>query len=509
MTQQGMATDALDALITEQMQAHQVPGLAVALIGHGCVAYERGFGVTSIEPDAALPITPQTVFRAGSVTKPMTATLLMRLVEDGLLDLDAPICEYDRDLRLSDPTAAAKITLRMLLSHTSGLPSDLEYHDRRTQRGYGTDLEQYTAEVLPYYRLIAPPGTGFHYSNPGINLAARLGEIVTDKPYPALMRDYLFAPFGMSRSTFDPLEALTVPLALGHARDTSNQVSVKRPFIDNPMEYPCGYALTTAHDLAAFALAHLGDGGLSADVIQSMHHVQADQYNGEGYGLGFRRRQYRGLRFVGHNGAIGKYGAVLAMLPDVGCGMVMLFNRAPGFWGSARQIMEQALDLLSETDVPVSEQQSAAVLPNLGPYAGRYLSYDLGLIEVAPDGIRVNGRLTERPHITRLDDERYYVINGALAEPYHEPPYDVDPAGLACFAGIYDADIDRWVVRVEGDALMIYSEDDRVEVRAVALSANRFACDFGVLDFEDIETGQSGAVVSALGYRFIRAGENA
>ena len=507
MTHHTMKADSLEALIAEQMQTHQVPGLAVTLIQGGRRVYECGFGLTSIEPDAGLPVTPQTVFRAGSVTKPMTSTMLMRLVEDGLLDLDAPICEYDRELLLSDPTATAKITLRMLLSHTSGLPSDLEYHDRRTQRRYRTDLEQYTAEKLPHYRLIAPPGTGFHYSNPGINLAARLGEIVTGKPYTALMREYLFAPLGMSRSTFDPLEALTYPLALGHARDAQGQVSVKRPFIDNPMEYPCGYVLTTAHDLASFALAHLGDGGLLVSVRNEMHQIQADRHNGEGYGLGFRGRQYRGMRFVGHNGAIGKYGAVLAMLPDVGCGMVMLFNRAPGFWGSARQIMNHALDLmLSEADLSTGQPESGAVLPDMRPYIGCYLSYDLGLIDVALDGIRVNGRLTERPCLTRVD-ERYAVINGALAENYDQPLSKVDPVELVHLTGVYDADIDRWVIRAEGDALMIYSEDDRVEVRAVALSANRFACDFGVLDF-DVQADQPTAVVNALGYRFVRTGDN-
>jgi CubicO group peptidase (beta-lactamase class C family) len=495
-----MNPELLELFIQDQMQAHQVPGLSIALVQDGQIVYERGFGVTSVE--AALPVTPETIFRAGSVTKPMTATMLMRLVEDGLLHLNMPIFEYDPNLQLTDPTAAQRITLRMLLSHTAGLPSDLEYHDRRISRAYSTDLEQYTAERLRHYPLIAPPGTGFHYSNIGINLAARLAEIVMGKPYPQLMHETVFALLGMSRTTFDPLTAMTYPLAIGHVRNLDGTVEVKRPFIDQPMEYPCGFALTTARDLALFALAHLGNSRLSETVIENMHSLQADRHNGEGYGLGFRLRTYRGQRFVGHNGAIGKYGAVLAMLPDAQCGVVMLFNRAPGFWAAARQIMELALDSLVGETVQVTDEPDLPIV-DLTPHVDRYLSYDLGLIDVEADEIRVNGAVIPSPTITQLDD-RYSIVNGALTERYGTPLAEVDPEMLSQYVGVYDADIDRWIVRVDEDQLAVYSEDDRVEVRAIAITHTRFACDFGILDFETDEAGQVVSLLNNLGYRFRR-----
>jgi CubicO group peptidase (beta-lactamase class C family) len=499
-----MNPEVLERLITEQMQAHQVPGLSIALLNPGDVIYERGFGITSVEADAALPVTVETIFRAGSVTKSLTATMLMRLVEDGLLNLDIPVCDYDATLKFSDRKAAQQVTLRMLLSHTTGLPSDLEYHDRRTSRTYPTDLAQYAAERLPNYRFIAPPGTGFHYSNIGINLAARLGEIVTGKAYPQLMHDYVFEPLGMSRTMFDPLTAMTYPLALGHMREADGTIQVKRPFIDQPMEYPCGFVLTTIRDLAIFALAHLGGGRLSSAVTETMHQMQADRHNGEGYGLGFRLRDYRGQGFVGHNGAIGKYGAALAMLPDAGCGVVMLFNRAPGFWTAARQITETALDLLLGEDVlPVSVPLDETSV-DYTRHVGRYLSYDLGLIEIEANEVRINGAVVTSPAIAQLDD-RYFMINGALAERYNAPLARVDAETLSRYAGLYDADIDRWIVRVNGDGLLVYSDDDRVEVKAIVLTKTRFASDFGILDFEqDKDTGQGVSLVSALGYRFQR-----
>jgi CubicO group peptidase (beta-lactamase class C family) len=496
-----MTPEQLERLIIEQMQAHQVPGLSIALIQQGEVVCERGFGITSVEADAGLPVTPDTLFRAGSVTKPMTATMVMRLVEIGRLDLDTPVGEYDAGLKFSDPAAAQTITLRMLLSHTAGLPSDLDYHDRRTSRTYSTDLEQYTAERLPQYAFIAPPGTGFHYSNIGINLAARLAEIVVGRSYPLLMQSLVFDSLDMARTTFDPLTALTYPLALGHTLNTDGSIEVKRPFVDQPMEYPCGFALTTIRNLSTFALAHLGNGLLSSTLISTMHTLQADRHNGEGYGLGFRVHEHRGRRFVGHNGAIGKYGAVLALLPDAQCGVVMLFNRAPGFWTAARQIMDMALDLLTGEQSQRVSATSSLPEADYTAYVGRYLSYELGLIDVEPNEVRINDKVAMSAIIARLN-ERYSMINGALAERYETPLAEIASEVLPQYAGVYDADIDRWIVRVKGDQLTVYSEDDRIEVKAIPLTATRFACDFGILDFESDTTGQVVSLLCSLGYRF-------
>src|SRR4051794_30959241 len=105
------------------MAAASVPGLALAAVHHGEVAYARGFGVTSVE-DGGIPVTPQTLFQIGSTTKPLTGTMLLRLVERSDLDLDRPVQTWMPDFTLSEPKAAERVTLRMLLSHTAGLPWD-------------------------------------------------------------------------------------------------------------------------------------------------------------------------------------------------------------------------------------------------------------------------------------------------------------------------------------------------------------------------------------------------
>src|SRR5215213_7579287 len=120
----------LEQLISDKMREAIVPGLALAIVQGDEVIYARGFGVTSTD-DNATPVTPDTLFRIGSVTKPLTGTMIMRLVEMGILDLDKPITDYVDWLVVGDPNVASQITLRMLLSHTAGLPTALDYVGRR------------------------------------------------------------------------------------------------------------------------------------------------------------------------------------------------------------------------------------------------------------------------------------------------------------------------------------------------------------------------------------------
>jgi CubicO group peptidase (beta-lactamase class C family) len=114
----------LEQGIEAKMHESHIPGLALAIVQEHKLIYARGFGVTSVE-GGGIPVTPETLFRIGSITKPLTGTAIMRLVEAGKLDLDIPVKAYIGWFRLSDPEATEHVTLRMLLSHTSGLPTDV------------------------------------------------------------------------------------------------------------------------------------------------------------------------------------------------------------------------------------------------------------------------------------------------------------------------------------------------------------------------------------------------
>lgn len=117
--------DKMKQRVERFMEEDYIPGLALAIVRGQDIIYARGFGARSVEDEGA-PVTEETLFRIGSITKPLTSTAIMRLVEEGKLELDRPIKAYFKDFRLSDPAASDQITLRMLLSHTAGLPTHYE-----------------------------------------------------------------------------------------------------------------------------------------------------------------------------------------------------------------------------------------------------------------------------------------------------------------------------------------------------------------------------------------------
>ncbi|HEY6542406.1 MAG TPA: serine hydrolase domain-containing protein, partial [Ktedonobacteraceae bacterium] len=222
----------LEESIEIQMRETYVPGLALAIIQEKELIYARGFGVTSVE-DGGLPVTPQTVFRIGSTTKPLTGTAIMRLVEANKLTLDEPITTYIDWFTMEDKGAASRITLRMLLSHSAGFPPSAEHFGSRDLEG----LEAFVREQVIHYQLVSPPGSSLTYSNPGIALAGYIAEVVSGKHYTKLMQDLVFDPLQMKRTTFDTAVAMTYPLAQAHDLSKDKILSTRHRFADNVAGY--------------------------------------------------------------------------------------------------------------------------------------------------------------------------------------------------------------------------------------------------------------------------------
>jgi CubicO group peptidase (beta-lactamase class C family) len=306
------------------MAAARVPGVAIALLREGDLVYARGFGVTAVD-DGERAVTPATLFRIGSVTKSMTGTLVMHLVADGKLALDAPVTSYIPWFRLSDPDATDRVTIRMLLSHTAGLPHDHKPYGSRDPAA----LERRVREEVPAYQLVAPPGARWSYSNTGIHIAAFLAEVVGGKPYAELMHQHLFAPLGMDRTTFDPTVAMTYPLAQSHDLAEDGALRVRRRYADNAANYASGQAISNVLDLARFAQLHLrgGEPLLSRALVDEMHRPHAERPAGGAYGLTFSLGESNRVRRVGHGGAITEFGASFDLAPDRGAAVITLRNR--------------------------------------------------------------------------------------------------------------------------------------------------------------------------------------
>ena len=235
------------------MKQANVPAVALAVVNKEEILYARGFGLTSVGEGGA-PVSPRTLFRIGSVTKPLVGTAVMRLVENGQLDLDQPLNAYIKWLRFSEPQAEEQITLRMLLSHTSGLPAD-------SHSGYGEPdaLERYVRERLPHYFFVAPPGRLYSYADAGFSLIGYIAQVVTGKRFSDLMQELVFSPLEMHLTTFDPQVVLTYSFALPHIlRD--NHLHVLHKVSSGQAIAPAGGVYSTVVDLAHFAMMHLQHG---------------------------------------------------------------------------------------------------------------------------------------------------------------------------------------------------------------------------------------------------------
>jgi len=185
-------SDALLADLPRLMRIAAVPGLAIAVLQDGRLTWTRGFGVKNIQTGD--PVTDETLFEAASMTKPVFAYVAMRLVDEGRLALDRPLVDYRRPDYLANDPLLAKITVRDVLRHSSGLPN--------WARGP--------------LATIAPPGSGYHYSGEAFVWLQLIVEQVLGMSLDDAMRDRLFGPAGMSRSTFGWDEAVAKAAVYGH-----------------------------------------------------------------------------------------------------------------------------------------------------------------------------------------------------------------------------------------------------------------------------------------------------
>jgi CubicO group peptidase (beta-lactamase class C family) len=511
----------LEQRIADEMEAAGVPGLALALVHRQEVVYAGGAGVTSVENGGA-PVTPQTLFRIASTTKPLVGTAIMRLVEAGTLDLERPLSAYVPWLQFSQPGIEDHLTLRHLLSHTSGLPQlrgDLDTRDPGA-------LATFVREKLSSYPLLVPPGRLWLYSGAGIALAAFVAEVASGMAFPDLMRRLVFDPLDMQRTTFDPLVAMTYPLAQAHTAGEEGTLHVEHRFIANAVFDPAGGAMSTALDLANFAILHLNQGRfrdrqlLSPESVRTMQTpvVSLWTFAEEGYGLAFATERYKGVRLVRHNGGgLASYASCFYLAPDEEMAVVLLANG-----GRPMPILRHLLDQLFE--LPEQPETPEAIVPDRAAwprYVGTYLGIYTGLAAIQIGGdqliLELNGE--QFPLSMREPDlyfgqrsgggplisvgflpegegpTRFIVLNNSPCERVDPPGAIVpDPEAWAAYSGTYvvpEAAMlreDTYVVRVEGDRLVFQPRHGEA-FPCIALDDARFACGAGLLEFHVTDAG--------------------
>lgn len=435
--------DDLEKLVEQEMDRANVPGLAVGVLRRGELSYARGFGVTSVEDP--LPVTPDTVFRIGSVTKMFTATIIMRLVELGELGLDEPIDAYSPGLELRG-TDPGRITLRLLLSHRAGLQNGPVVG--RTEPSL---IDRSLPPTLRRYAPVAAPDTVVSYSNLSIVLAGHIAEVATGTPFAELAHDLLFAPLEMRRTTFDPSLAMTYRLAQAHNTTSTTELVVRHEASDYPCLYPGSFAFSTISDLAKFARAHMSASAMSGGELLSppyrleLHEPHADWMMGDGLksGLGCYIDHHNGWKRVGHPGIFFSGGAKLAILPEVGAGAVLLYNYGEGIqqgmFRLGREVVFRALyeflDVPHATAEPVEPVEPAETpvvadsghdLASPASYLGRYIGPDYDgavLVDLQPDRLELEIAGTSVA-LKRQDDGVFVARTPPRQEmPWHHVAY--------------------------------------------------------------------------------------
>ena len=315
--------------IPELMAEQQIPGLAVALVDADEVLWLEGFGKT--ERHGGTPVTPNTLFSVQSTSKLFTATAVMQAVGAGLLDLDEPISTYVPEFTVNsafEKHPEQRITLRMLLSHTAGFT-----HEAPVGNNNNLDPGDFDAHVrsISGTWLRFPAGTGYAYSNLGIDLAGYILERVKHGPFAAVLRASLLEPLGMERSTFDRAQI----------RSTTDRASggvdpFPEPLVDVPMT-AAGGLYSSAADLARFLRFQLNDGLLDGQVVlrrelmEEMRSIPAPFADARaGYALGVGRTQWNrwGGRpdLFNHGGGGFGFLSDLWWLPQLGIGLAVLTN---------------------------------------------------------------------------------------------------------------------------------------------------------------------------------------
>jgi CubicO group peptidase (beta-lactamase class C family) len=296
------------------------PGCAVGVASGGKTVLERAYGAADLEHD--VPNAPDTIFEAGSVSKQFTAAAVLLLARDGRLSLDDPVSKYVPEL----PDYGAPITLRQMLTHTSGLR---DWGSIQAIAGWPRTTRAYThahvLDILSRQKAINfPPGTQWSYSNSGYNLAAIVVSRVAGKPFAEFTAERIFRPLGMTRTSWrDDFTRVVKHRAIAYDR-AADGYHQNMPFEN---VHGNGGLLTTVGDLlrwnANFDTPVVGDAALVKEQQTRGRFNDRREHN---YGFGLTIGSYRGAREVSHSGTTASYQAFLVRYPDQGVSVAVLCN---------------------------------------------------------------------------------------------------------------------------------------------------------------------------------------
>lgn len=322
----------IESIIVDAMQENRIPGCAVGIVKDGRLVYEKGFGVANL--DSGQPVTPQSLFHLASIGKTVVGTALVQLAEQGKIDLDATVSTYLPYFQLADERYT-EITIRQMLSHTSGMPDEDDYEWDNPVYDDGA-AERYVRSLTDI-TLLAPPGEQFSYSSMAFDV---LGDVIakaSGQSFEEYVQEHIFMPLGMEHTTFlmPETDLLTSP----HVLDDSGNVVVSKTFPYNRMHAPSSTLKSNVGDMARYAIAHMNHGELDGARIldpSSYDEMWAEQAvtgweSSDGpmlahYGLGWFIGDLDGHTIYHHLGADDGFNANFAVAPDDSVTVIVMIN---------------------------------------------------------------------------------------------------------------------------------------------------------------------------------------
>lgn len=308
-----------DMFMKTAMDKYHVPGAVVVVVKDGKVFFKKGYGYGEV--DKRLLIDPdRTVFRTGSVSKLFTATAVMQLAEQGMIDLNTDINKYLKDFKI-ESKYKKPVTMENLLTHTAGFDEaiiGMQFKDLSAP----VPLGKYLKGNMP--PVIREPGTVIQYSNHGMALAGYIVESVSGMPFDKYIEQNILMPLNMERSSFLLSKEILSNMAVGYTYSGNKYIPIK-PFNINLS--PAGSFNTTADDMSRFLIAHLQKGKYNNKRIlleNTIVDMQAQHFSScegmLGYAYGFCENMRNGLRVIEHGGAITPFMSLVSLLPEKNVG---------------------------------------------------------------------------------------------------------------------------------------------------------------------------------------------
>ena len=453
----------LEPLINRTMAANKIPGLALGVVKDGKLVYAKGFGVSRLGDTK--PITTRTLFHMASVTKTFVATSIMQLVEQGKIELDHPLVEYLPYFKMKDERFRS-ITIRQMLSHTSGIPD---------VTGYNWDKPEYDDKALERFvrsvhdwSLVSAPGEKFGYSNTAFEILGDVIAKVSGQSFEDYVQQHILSPLGMKESTLLVRNANPELLAAPHVKK-EGEVVVSQVFPYNRAHAPSSTLDSSIEDMSRWAMANLNRGELDGKrilkastyevlwkpVVQTRSAVESAKV-----GVSWFIQNYGGHRIVLHNGGDVGFTSTLLLAPDDSIAVVAMSNYLPSNacyvceLGNAALKMMLGLDSEAAKPAPAeSFDRNAAAKTTLDEVLAKYVEALGGKAAIEKITSRVSNGTFEVEGVAfqgaariyeKAPDKRALVLEAAAQEAYR--------TGFDGVAG-WQEDPDNGVTDVKGAAL--------------------------------------------------------